>query len=73
MTSMPGEAHGTLGFAKFYALTAQAAGEVIKSPHDPRSYETFEEQKRALRHAVFDSEHLQHHEEYITFWSEHDK
>ena len=45
----------------------------VFQPGDPRSYEMFEEQKKALRRAVFDSEHLQHHEEYITFWSEHDK
>jgi hypothetical protein len=42
-------------------------------PGDPRSYEAFEQQKKNLRRAVFDPEHLQDRDQYITFWSERDK
>ena len=45
----------------------------IYRPGDRKRLEHFEEQKEELRHAVFNDEQLQHHSEYVTFWSDREK
>ena len=42
-------------------------------PGDQRDFERFEAQKDELRQAVFEPEVVQHHEEYVTFWQDHQK
>lgn len=40
---------------------------------DLRDFTQFDKQKDEIRHAVFDDETNQHHDEYVTFWKEHAK
>lgn len=42
-------------------------------PGDIRDFHLFEQQKDELRRAVFEPEHVQHHEEFVTFWQDHSK
>ena len=42
----------------------------IFDPNDVRDFAQFNEQKDELRHAVFNPEVLQHHDEYVSFWKD---
>ena len=45
----------------------------VYHPNDDKSLSDFAAQKDELRKAVFDPAFLQHHQEYLTFWDEHEK
>ena len=45
----------------------------VYRPGDSRDFERFEAQKDELRSAVFEPDTVQHHEEYVTFWRDHEK
>ena len=40
----------------------------VYRPDDPKDIANFFDQKEELRKAVFDPEHLQHHDRYVSFW-----
>jgi ABC-type nitrate/sulfonate/bicarbonate transport system ATPase subunit len=40
---------------------------------DPREFGVFIEQREELRRQVFDPNSLQNHQEFVTFWQEHEK
>ena len=42
-------------------------------PSDVRDFANFESQKDEIRNVVFDSDTIENHEAYITFWKEHHK
>lgn len=43
----------------------------IFDPNDVRDFEKFNQQKDELRLAVFDTEVLQHHNEFVSFWKDY--
>jgi ABC-type nitrate/sulfonate/bicarbonate transport system ATPase subunit len=42
----------------------------IFHPKEPKDVAGFLQQKDELRKAVFDPKHLQHHQEYVSFWTD---
>ena len=68
-----------LGLSQYHAEGKQGARIVydkpapIFRPHDARDFSAFEKQKDEIRRAVFDADHNQHHEEFVTFWEDHQK
>lgn len=44
----------------------------VYRPHDPKDNNDFIEQREELLKAVFDSNFIQHHSDYVSFWDDHD-
>jgi NitT/TauT family transport system ATP-binding protein len=42
----------------------------VFSPTDARDFDKFFDQKEELRHVVFDPEHIEKHDEYVSFWAQ---
>lgn len=68
-----------LGLSQFHSDGVNGATIVydkpapVFRPGDQRDFLQFEKQKDELRTSVFDPEVVQHHQEYVTFWQEHEK
>ncbi len=68
-----------LGLSQYHAAGDQGARIVYDRPapvfrvKDARDFADFEEQKDEIRRVVFDADYVQHHEQYVTFWEEHQK
>lgn len=45
----------------------------IFKPNDPKEVADFLRQKEDIRKAVFDADHLQHHEEFVSYWKDKEK
>ncbi len=65
-----------VGLSQFHESGSQGATIVydrpapVFHPGDSRDFDEFFAQKEELRRVVFDPDHLQHHEEYISFWAQ---
>lgn len=65
-----------VGLSQFHESGSQGATIVydkpapVFQPGDPRKFDDFFDQKEELRRVVFNPDHLQHHEEYISFWAQ---
>ena len=66
-----------IGLSQFHRGGEQGATIVydkrapVFRPDEPKEVAHFFEQKEELRRSVFDPEHLQHHEEFVSFWNDH--
>ena len=45
----------------------------VYHPDAPKEIADFHAQKEEIRKAVFDPQHLQDHEQYVSFWKDHQK
>ena len=65
-----------IGLSQFHRDGEQGATIVydkpapIFCPDEPKEVAHFFEQKEEMRRAIFDPEHLQHHAEFVSFWSD---
>jgi NitT/TauT family transport system ATP-binding protein len=68
-----------LGLSQFHQDGRNGATIVYDKPApvfragDTRDFLKFEEQKEELRRTVFDPANVNHHEQFVTFWKDHDK
>lgn len=45
----------------------------VFSPNDPKEAVLFHKQLEELRNVALDPEHLQKHQQFVTFWNDHEK
>ena len=45
----------------------------VYHPNSPKNNNDFIEQREELLHAVFNSQSIQHHSQFVTFWNDHSK
>ncbi|MEE8451730.1 MAG: hypothetical protein V3R99_07435, partial [Thermoguttaceae bacterium] len=68
-----------IGLSQFHREGEQGATIVydkpapVFHPDEPKEVAQFFEQKEELRRAVFDPEHLQHHAQFVSFWTDHSR
>lgn len=65
-----------IGLSRFYDGGDQGATIVydrpcpVFMPDEPKDLERLVQQREELRHAVFDSSYIKHHNKYVSFWDE---